>query len=61
VYLRRCGESACAAKLTASDATTGAFFGCPVAVRDDPIVVGARNADPNAAGAIDVFEGSVCD
>jgi len=43
------------AKLTASDPTPGAYFGQSVAVRGDLIVVGARNADPNGAGAVYLF------
>jgi hypothetical protein len=42
-------------KLTASDPTPGAYFGQSVAVQGDLIVVGARNADPNGAGAIYLF------
>jgi len=43
------------AKLTGSDAAAGAYFGQSVAVRGDLIVVGARNANPNGAGAIYLF------
>lgn len=46
------------AKLTASDPTSGAYFGQSVAVQGDLIVVGARNADPNGAGAVYLFDRS---
>lgn len=58
VYLRQGGEWIHAATLTASDAAAGAYFGQSVAVQGNVIVVGARNADPNGAGAVYVFEGS---
>jgi hypothetical protein len=43
-------------KLTASDPTPGAYFGQSVAVQGDLIAIGARNADPNAAGAVYIFD-----
>ena len=43
------------AKLTASDPTAGAYFGQSVDVQGDLIAVGARNADPNGAGAVYLF------
>ncbi len=43
------------AKLTAGDAAPGAYFGQSVAVHGDRIAVGARNADPNGAGAVYLF------
>ena len=46
------------AKLTASDATSGSYFGQSVAIVGDVIAVGARNADPNGAGAVYLFRGS---
>jgi hypothetical protein len=46
------------AKLTASDPTAGAYFGQSVDVRGDLIAVGARNADPNGAGAVYLFRAS---
>jgi hypothetical protein len=61
VYLRQDGAWAHATTLTADDATPGGYFGQSVAVQGDLIAVGARNADPNAAGAVYVFEGSLDD
>lgn len=58
VYLNRGGTWTYTAKLTASDATPGAYFGQSVAVQGNLIVVGARNADPGTAGAVYVFEGA---
>jgi hypothetical protein len=58
VYLFQGGTWTYTAKLTASDATPGAYFGQSVAVQGSLIVVGARNADPTGAGAVYVFEGS---
>jgi len=58
VYLYRGGTWTYVTKLTASDATPGAYFGQSVAVQGGLIAVGARNANPNAAGAIYVFRGS---
>jgi hypothetical protein len=46
------------AKLTASDPTPGAYFGQSVDIRDDLVAVGARNADPNGAGAVYLFNRS---
>ena len=43
-------------KLTASDPAPGAYFGQSVAVQGDLIAIGARNADPNAAGAVYIFD-----
>jgi hypothetical protein len=43
------------AKLTASDPMPGAYFGQSVDVQGDFIAVGARNADPNGAGAVYLF------
>ena len=46
------------AKLAASDPTADAYFGQSVDVRGDLIAVGARNADPNGAGAVYLFRAS---
>jgi hypothetical protein len=46
------------AKITASDPAPGAYFGQSVAVQGDLMAVGARNADPNSAGAIYIFRRS---
>jgi hypothetical protein len=43
------------ARLTASDPAPGAYFGQSVAVQGGVIAVGARNADPNGAGAAYLF------
>ena len=58
VFRYRGGRWMYQAKLTASNATPGAYFGQSVAIHGDVIAVGARNADPNAAGAIYLFERS---
>jgi hypothetical protein len=45
-------------KLTASDPASGAYFGQSVALHGDLMAIGARNADPNAAGAVYVLRRS---
>jgi len=58
VFTRRNGEWTNTAKITASDPAPGAYFGQSVAVRGGLILVGARNADPDGAGAAYLFRGS---
>jgi len=58
VFTCRGGEWTNTAKITAGDPTPGAYFGQSVAVQGGLIVVGARNADPNDAGAIYLFRES---
>jgi hypothetical protein len=58
VFRYRGGRWIDEAKLTASDATPGAYFGQYAAVREDLIAVGARNADPYGAGAVYLFRRS---
>jgi len=58
VFTRRSGEWTNTAKITASDPAPGAYFGQSVAVRGGLILVGARNADPDGAGAAYLFRGS---
>lgn len=58
VYLYQGGTWTYAAKLTASDATPEGYFGQSVAVQGNLIAIGARNADPDGAGAVYLFEGS---
>jgi len=58
VYLRKGGSWVYQVKLAASDASAGAYFGQSVAVHGNLIVVGARNSDPNGAGAIYFFRGN---
>ncbi|MGB9177323.1 MAG: hypothetical protein WCB46_11405 [Methanoregula sp.] len=45
-------------KLTASDPAPGAYFGQSVALQGNLIAIGARNADPNGAGAVYLFRNS---
>jgi len=42
-------------KLTASDATSSAYFGQSVAIQGEYLVIGARNADPQGAGGFYLF------
>jgi len=58
VYVFRDGSWMYQAKLTASDASSGAYFGQSVALHDDLIAIGARNANPNSAGAVYLFRQS---
>jgi len=58
VFRYKGGTWAFKAKLTASDAAAGAYFGQSVAVHRNAIAVGARNANPNGAGAVYLFRGS---
>jgi hypothetical protein len=46
------------AELTASDQEPGAYFGQSVALQGGVMAIGARNANPNAAGALYVFRQS---
>jgi hypothetical protein len=55
VFVNKDGEWTYKAKLTAADPTSGAYFGQSVAVEGNLIGIGARNADPNGAGAVYVF------
>jgi len=45
-------------KITAGDPAPSAYFGQAVALQDDLVVVTARNADPNGAGAFYLFRRS---
>ncbi len=56
VYLYRNGNWTCTEKLTAGDPAPGAYFGQSVAVRGDLMAIGARNAEPAAAGAVYLFQ-----
>ncbi|MDD3858378.1 MAG: FG-GAP repeat protein [Methanoculleus sp.] len=58
VFTCRGGEWTNTAKITAGDPAPGAYFGQSVAVQGGLIVVGARNADPDGAGAIYLFRES---
>jgi hypothetical protein len=58
VFRYRGGRWVYKVKLTASDATPGAYFGQSVAIHGDVLAIGARNADPNAAGAVYLFRRS---
>ncbi len=55
VYRRRGHQWMYHTKLTASDATPGGYFGQSVAMEGSLIAVGARNADPDGAGAVYLF------
>ena len=55
VYSYRGGAWMYQEKLTASDPSPGAYFGQSVAIQGDVLAIGARNADPNAAGAVYLF------
>jgi len=55
VFRRRSNRWIYETKLTASDPTPEGYFGQSVAVQGNLIVVGARNADPNGAGAVYLF------
>jgi FG-GAP repeat len=46
------------ATLTAGDSAPGAYFGQSVAIQGDALVIGARNANPNGAGAFYLFRRS---
>jgi len=58
VFRYKGGTWAFKEKLTASDAAAGAYFGQSVAIHRNVIAVGARNANPNGAGAVYLFRGS---
>ncbi len=58
VYLYRDGTWTYSEKLTAGDPAPGAYFGQSVAVQGDLVAIGARNADPDAAGAVYLFRRS---
>ena len=55
VYGKKGGRWINTQNLTARDAAAGAFFGQSVAVQGNLIAIGARNADPKAAGAVYLF------
>ncbi|KQC03984.1 MAG: hypothetical protein APR53_04220 [Methanoculleus sp. SDB] len=55
LYTYKGGSWAYTATLTASDPVPGAYFGQSVALQGGIMAIGARNADPNAAGALYVF------
>lgn len=59
VYLYQGGRWVHTEKLTADDATTGAYFGQSVAISGNRLAIGARNADPNGAGAVYLFRHTV--
>ncbi|MDY0042297.1 MAG: FG-GAP repeat protein, partial [Desulforhabdus sp.] len=58
VYLFKGGSWTFQQKLTASDPTSSAYFGQSVAVQGGLVAIGARNADPDAAGAVYLFRQS---
>ncbi len=58
VFVCRGGSWTNTAKITAGDPAPGAYFGQSVAVQEDLIVIGARNADPEGAGAAYIFRKS---
>lgn len=58
VFRYRGGRWVGEAKLTASDPSPGAYFGQSVVVDGGVIAIGARNADPNGAGAVYLFRQS---
>ena len=58
VYVYRDGIWTYQSKLTASDASSGAYFGQSVALQGNKLAIGARNADPNGAGAVYLFHRS---
>lgn len=55
VYLYKGGKWIHQANLVASDPTKNAYFGQSVTISGDLIAVGARNANPNGAGAVYLF------
>jgi len=57
IYLYRGGRWLYQTKLTASDPLPGGYFGQSVAIEGGIIAIGARNAEPNAAGAVYFFRG----
>ena len=59
VYEHKGGSWTFTEKLTAGDATPGAYFGQSVALQGDLMAVGARNSDPNGAGAVYLFRRSM--
>jgi hypothetical protein len=61
VYQYEGGEWVYRTKLTAGDATPGAYFGQSVAIQGEFMVIGARNADPQGAGGFYLFRGSGSD
>jgi hypothetical protein len=56
VYERKGGRWINTQNLTAHDAAAGAYFGQSVDIQGNLIVIGARNADPKAAGAVYLFK-----
>jgi hypothetical protein len=58
VFLNRGGIWINQEKLTASDPAPRAYFGQSVAIQGGVIAIGARNADPNEAGAVYLFRRS---
>lgn len=58
LYVYAGGSWVYTAQLTASDPIPGAYFGQSVALQGDIMAIGARNADPNTAGALYVFRRS---
>jgi len=55
IYRYKGGRWVHTEKLTASDPAAGAYFGQSVAIQGNRLAIGARNADPNGAGAVYLF------
>ncbi|OPY32821.1 MAG: hypothetical protein A4E34_02198 [Methanoregula sp. PtaU1.Bin006] len=55
IFEKKGGKWVHKADLVASDAAPGAYFGQSVDIQGDLIVIGARNANPNEAGAVYFF------
>jgi hypothetical protein len=58
IYVYKGGRWINQASLTASDPTAKAYFGQSVDIQGDLIAIGARNANPNGAGAFYLFRKS---
>jgi hypothetical protein len=58
VFTYKNGEWKYQSKITAGDPVAKAYFGQSVALLGDRLVIGARNADPNAAGGFYLFQKS---
>ncbi len=55
VYVFRDGDWVFHSKINASDPASNAYFGQSVALSGNVMAVGARNADPNGAGAVYLY------